>query len=315
MFYWYLLNSPIAREQFGFFSTTTTGLGNLNGRIIGNLVALLPPLPEQRAIAAFLDRKTAEIDALIAAKERLIALLREKRTALITQAVTKGLDAGVAMKDSGVAWLGEVPGGWEVVTLKRFTRIRYGLGQPPKESSTGLPLIRATNINRGEITETGMMYVNPDGVPLSRDAELREGEIIVVRSGAYTGDSAIVPEKYSGAIAGYDLVATVYNQNPRFIAWQLLSPEVYELQFGFHKLRAAQPHLNAEELSITIIVCPPLDEQQTIVEFLDLKDTEIKTLVKKIQWGIERLKEYRTALISAAVTGKIDVRHSLDGTV
>jgi len=145
-------------------------------------------------------------------------------------------------------------------------------------------------------------------VPESRNAVLAAGEIIVVRSGAYTGDSALIPEEYHGSIAGYDMVTTVKEGSNQFIAWQLLSSEVRYIQFAFHQLRAAQPHLNAEELRGTIITFPPLPEQQKIAQFLDRETSKIDNLITKTRTSIDHLKEYRTALISAAVTGKIDVR-------
>ena len=270
--------------------------------------------PNNAPSLLFLDRETASINALIAKKQQLITLLRERRTALISHAVTKGLDTTVPMKNSGVAWLGEIPKHWYALPLKRFARIRYGLGQPPLEMKDGVPLIRATNVKSGCIMDEGMLYVDPKDVPQSRDATLSSGEIIVVRSGAYTGDSSIIPTKYNGSIAGYDMVVTVKNANNSFVAWQILTHEVRDLQFGFHKLRAAQPHLNAEELGETLLVFPPLSEQQAIVAYLDKETTRIDALIARIEDGIKKLQEYSIALISAAVTGKIDVRNSAKTT-
>ena len=214
-------------------------------------------------------------------------------------------------RDSGVEWLGEVPEHWGIMNLKRIGKVRYGLGQPPSELSDGVPLIRATNINRGKISDEGMLFINPDEVPESRGAVLSEGEIIIVRSGAYTGDSAIIPLKYAGAIAGYDTVLTIKKGINRYFAWQILSKEIQDLQFGSNKLRAAQPHLNAEEINETIIINPLLEEQKAIANFLDRETEHIDTLTTKIRESISKLREYRTALISAAVTGKIDVRQEV----
>jgi len=281
---------------------------NLNTDTIGDIKIPVPSFPEQRAIAAFLDRETGRIDTLIEKKERQVELLQEKRGALIIHTVTKGLSPDFKRKDSGVEWLGEVPEHWEIMNLKRIGKVRYGLGQPPSELNDGVPLIRATNINRGKISDEGMLFINPDEVPESRDAVLSEGEIIIVRSGAYTGDSAIIPFKYAGAIAGYDTVLTIKKGINRYFAWQILSKEIQDLQFGFNKLRAAQPHLNAEEINETIIVNPLLEEQRTIAAFLDRETERIDTLTIKVRESLSKLREYRTALISAAVTGKIDVR-------
>ena len=209
------------RDQYHISANGITRFG-LTGDSIRVGVFALPPVPEQCAIAAFLDRETSRIDALVAKKERLIELLQEKRTALISHAVTRGLDPDVPTKNSGVEWLGEIPAHWDTKRLKTFSRIRYGLGQPPRESSNGLPLIRATNVIRGRITEENMVYVDPEDVPTGRDAFLAEGEIIVVRSGAYTADSAIIPKAYDGAVAGYDMVVAANGALSEFVAAALL---------------------------------------------------------------------------------------------
>jgi type I restriction enzyme S subunit len=216
-----------------------------------------------------------------------------------------------AYKPSGVEWLGEIPSRWETLLLKRTANIRYGLGQPPPEMIEGAPLIRATNIKSGHIFDEGMIYVDPAEVPARRNAVLSEGEIIVVRSGAYTGDSAIIPAKYSGAISGYDLVVTIREGYSPFFAWQFLCPAVRDLQFIPSSLRAAQPHLNAEELAETVVIVPPIPGQQAIAVYLDRETAKLDALIARVRQGIEKLREYRAALISAAVTGKIDVRGSL----
>jgi len=280
----------------------------INTSTLGRLPIWLPPLPTQSAIAVFLDRETARIDALIAKRQRFIELLEEKRSALITHVVTKGLDPDVPMRDSGVDWLGEIPAHWEVRPLKRVARIRYGLGEPPAESPDGVPFVRATDISDGTISDTKMMFIDPDDIPTGRDARLRGGEIIVVRSGAYTGDSAFVPDNLDRAVAGYDMVVAMTGGHGRFMAWQLLSAIVKGYQFLLYRLRAAQPHLNAEQLGRTLVLLPPEDEQQVVAHHLDREMAKIEALVAKVRAHIERLAELRTALVSAAVTGKIDVR-------
>ena len=307
-FLYYLLNSSVGREQLVFGSNTTTGLANLNGTVIGNVLVASPPLAEQRAIADFLDRETAQIDELIAKKQRLIELLQEKRTALISHAVTKGLDPNVPMKDSAVEWIDEIPTHWEAIRLKRIASIKYGLGEPPSEKEDGLALLRATNIERGKIVAEGLVYIDPEEVPYDRDPVLQQNDIIVVHSGAYTGDSAMVTAEWAGAIAGYDMVVRTTKQNPTFIAYSLLSKGVLNDQIDLCRLRAAQPHLNAEELGHCVFCLPSIGEQAEIAAALDEKMKQLDMLISKTEQAIEKLQEYRTALISAAVTGKIDVR-------
>ncbi len=181
-----------------------------------DLVALVPPDIEQTKIAAFLDRKTAQIDHLIEIKRRQIEVLKEERTAVINHAVTKGLNPSVKMKESGIEWIGEIPEGWMLTPLKRFADVKYGLGQPPKLCDDGLPLIRATNVERGKINTRGLIFVDPCDVPYERDPILRTNDIVVVRSGAYTGDSAIITKEYDGSVAGYDMVVRIKKGSPKF---------------------------------------------------------------------------------------------------
>ena len=273
----------------------------------------LPPLPEQAAIVRYLDYVNRRLRRYVAAKRKLIALLEEERQAIVNRAVTRGLDPNVRLKPSGVEWLGDVPEHWEVRRLKSMARIRYGLGQPPPESPDGLPLIRATNITRGIISEKDLIFVDPKGIPPGRDATLRSGEIIVVRSGAYTADSSIIPEEYAGAISGYDMVVTAARARPEFIALGLLSTYVRDDQLIVASSRAAQPHLNAEELGNAMFLVPPLAEQAAIVEYLDKATADIDAAITRARRHIELLEEYRTRLIADVVTGKLDVREAAGG--
>jgi len=280
---------------------------NISAEKYSNLFITIPPLNEQEKIAQFLDYKTKQIDELIKKKETLIEKLDEKRTSLISHAVTKGLDSSVPMKDSGIEWLGNIPEHWKSIRIKFIGDIKYGLGEPPEQLDDGLPIIRATDIYRGIIDGSKVQRVNPDKVPWSRNPELKVGDILVVRSGAYTGDSAIVPDEWAGAIAGYDMVLTPTKAYSKYIALNLLSKHILEGQIYLAKSRAAQPHLNAEELGNTIICLPPIKEQKLISQYLDQKTTQIDQQKAKIKEAIELLKEYRTSLITNAVTGKIDV--------
>ena len=213
-----------------------------------------------------------------------------------------------AYRDSGEECLREVPEHWEVRRLKTLSRIRYGLGQPPKEAENGLPLIRATNVSRGEIVEADMIYVDPSDVPAGRNALLSEGEIIVVRSGAYTADSAMVPKAYSGAVAGYDMVVTVTGALPEFIAFALRATYIRDDQLVVVSTRSAQPHLNAQELGDAFVLLPHLHEQTAIVHFLYASDRRIQRHIRAKERLIDLLGEQKRAIIRQAVTGQTDVR-------
>lgn len=274
---------------------------------IKNLEIPYPPISEQTTIANYLDKKTSELDTLISKKETLIELLNEERTAIINQAVTKGLDPDVEMKDSGVEWLGEIPAHWKMSKLKYVSMIKYGLGQPPKQKDSGLPIIRATNVFRGKISKENLVFVDPDDIPWNRDPVLKENDIIVVRSGAYTGDSAIIPYEFEGAITGYDMVLRALTVNPKFVAFCLLSTYLLDNQLFLERLRAAQPHLNAEELGNSFLVLPNIEEQNEIVSHIEIEHKRVDDLISKTEQEITLLKEYKTALISEVVTGKVKV--------
>lgn len=305
LFYW-------ARANFFVDSVVSRSTGvsypAINADEIGNIVVPIIPPEEQQTIAAFLDRKTAAIDALIREKEQHIAKISEKRQALISNAVTRGINPTVPLRPSGIAWLGDIPQHWKIVRLKYLASIKYGLGQPPSARDDGLPLLRATNIERGKINPVGLMFIDQDEVPYDRDPVLRKNDIIVVRSGAYTGDSALVPAEYDGAIAGYDMVVRVHRSSPHFIAYALLSTPILTNQINLFRMRAAQPHLNAEELGDCLFFVPPVPEQQAIVSYLNRETVRADELKQVITTQIARLRDYRQSLISEAVTGKIDVR-------
>ena len=290
--------------------TGAAGQQRVPSSFIANYSIPLPPLPEQTTIVRYLNHVDERINRYISAKQRHISLLKEQRQAVIHRAVTRGLDPNVRLKPSGVEWLGEIPAHWESRRLKTIGRIRYGLGQPPRELTDGLPLIRATNVDHGHIIEKDLMYVDPSTIPEGRDAILREKEIIVVRSGAYTADSAIIPKAFEGAVTGYDMVVTITKAVPEFIAMALLCAYVRDDQLIVESTRSAQPHLNAEELGTSLLLLPPLDEQSAIVEYLDKVIADIDAAINRAHHEIDLLKEYRTRLTADVVTGKLDVREA-----
>ena len=203
-----------------------------------------------------------------------------------------------------------MPEHWEVRRAKILGRIRYGLGQPPREAADGLPLIRATNVERGRIVEKDLIRVDPSDVPVGRDALLRVQEIIVVRSGAYTADSAIIPTAYAGAVTGYDMVMTITGALPKYMAFALLASYLRDDQLIVASTRSAQPHLNAEELGAALVLVPALPEQLAIAEYLDKATAHCDAASARTRRQIELVEEYRTRLIADVVTGKLDVREA-----
>ena len=310
-YFHFLFRTPcFAKEAERWSYGITSDMWSLRPEHFKLIYSCVPSRPEQDAIVGFLRGFDVKVRRFIRNRRRLIVVLNEQKQAIINRAVTRGLDPDVPLKQSGIEWLGVIPEHWQLVKLKRIGRIRYGLGQPPKESKNGLPLIRATNVKSGRIVQKNLIFVDPEDVPLSRDAILRGDEIIVVRSGALTADSAIVPMEYEGAVAGYDMVVTIQRSLPQFVAAALLSKYMLADQLFLLKSRAAQPHLNAEELGNAIVVIPPTNpEQKLIVEYLDDALLESNKTIGIADREIELIREYRTRLITDVVTGKLDVRH------
>ena len=268
--------------------------------------AAVPPLPEQRAIAAFLDRETARIDTLVAKKERLIALLQEQRTALITRAVTKGLDPTVPMKDSGVEWLGEIPAHWEVKKVKRLCLVRRGASPRPIEDPIYFDdegeyaWVRIADVTASErYLEHTTQRLSPLGK--SKSVALEPGELLVSIA-ATVGKPVITKIKcciHDGFVYFVEL-----HENREFLYYVFSCGEPYK---GLGKL-GTQLNLNTDTIGDIYLPRPSGAEQEVTAAFLDRETARIDALIATVRDAIHRLKELRTALISAAVTGKIDVR-------
>ena len=241
----------------------------------------------------------------MAAKRRQLEVLDTLCSSILLRAITTGIDGRVETSPTGKSVLPQIPKAWRLTRLKSVAAVRYGLGQPPAELASGVAMVRATDVDAGTINTDNLLRVDPEELPPDRNPYLKAGEIIVVRSGAYTGDSAIVPPELEGAVAGYDMVVTVTRASSRFVAYSLLSRYVLEGQLLLLTLRAAQPHLNAEELGSVLLALPPTrTEQAAIVGFLDKKLAEVRTIVTGIKTQIATLTAYRKSLIQECVTGQ-----------
>jgi len=276
----------------------------------------LPPLPEQQAIAAFLDRETGRIDALIAKKERLLELAGRQRTALISRAVTKGLDASVKLKPSGVEWLGDVPEHWDTLPLKRIVAIPVtdGPHETPEILDEGIPFISAEAIrdNKIDFNRKRGFISESEHRRFCLKYHPKRGDIYMIKSGATTGNLAIVETDEEFSIWSPLAVIRVHNEkaDARFILAAMNSKE-FQTSVQLFWSFGTQQNIGMNVIENLSIPLPPLPEQQVIAAFLDRETAKIDTLSAKVFTVIERLKEYRTVLISSAVTGKIDVREAV----
>lgn len=270
-----------------------------------------PPIAEQHAIAAFLDRETAKIDALVAKKERLIELLQEKRTALISHAVTRGLNPNAPLRDSGIPWLGHIPQHWRTRRLAMVTsKITNGFVGPTRDIlvDEGIRYLQSLHIKDGSIRFNTTYFVRPQWSADHAKSILAEGDVLIVQTGDL-GQCAAVPRDFVGANCHALIIVRLRPDvgSGRFLSAFLRS------HYGRASLRCCEtgatlPHLECGKIREIQIALPPEDEQDQIMNELEAMTAKLDALKAKIRTAIDRLQEYRTAMISAAVTGQIDVR-------
>jgi len=312
LFLYYYLLENLSKEVIKLSAKTT--VDSLRLPMLQNFVVSVPPLQEQQTIANYLDKATAKIDTLIEKQTKLIELLREKRQAVISTAVTRGLDNTVAMKDSGVEWLGEIPEGWISTKVKNMlsTPITDGPHETPEFLDEGVPFISAEAISkgflnfskiRGHISDEANRVYSLKYSPMLHD-------VYMIKSGATTGVTAMVEDRVNFNIWS---PLAVFRSNTKLNPYYLLNylrssnfQKAVELYWSY----GTQQNIGMNVLENLYIAVPPIEEQQAIADYLDDKTLKIDTLVTKATKAIELLKEKRTALISATVTGKIDVREA-----
>ncbi|MFZ4751717.1 MAG: restriction endonuclease subunit S [Chitinophagaceae bacterium] len=301
----YLTNNAFVLNQF-----SRQGKGSTR-KIIGRGVfkdvqVIIPPLPEQTAIAAFLDRKTALIDQAIDIKQKQIELLKERRQILIHKAVTRGLNPNVKMKDSGVEWIGEIPEGWEVKRLKNSTRIFRGKFTHRPRNDERLYDGNYPFFQTGDVAKAGK-YLSEYKQTLN-DFGLRVSTLfpkgtIVITIAANIGDISILDINacFPDSIVGFEPMDFIERD---FLYNSLL---VMKEQFMSSTIKNTQMNLNVDRIGTNSIAIPTLKEQVEIIKHIEIASTKIDTAISLKEQEIEMLKEYKATLINSAVTGKVKV--------
>jgi type I restriction enzyme S subunit len=307
----YSLPFPLKGINEVTYATTVKHLAS--SQIEKTFVALPPIVEEQTAIAEFLDRETGKIDELVAEQRRLMELLKEKRQAVISHAVTKGLNPHAPMKPSGIEWLGDVPAHWEVMPLKRdLDYLTSGSrGWAENYSDHGELFIRIANLTRGttglDLTDIQRVEV-PEGAEGSR-TRVKSGDVLFSIT-AYLGSVAVVPHGLETAyVSQHIALARLRNLrlSSRWVGYAALSV-VGQTWFDTKSYGGTKVQLSLDDVRDLPVPVPPMEEQIAIVAFLDTELVKLDTLTAEAQRAIDLLQERRTALISAAVTGQIDVR-------
>ena len=308
-YYFWALRSPNAFQQW----ESTVGGATFRALNLGPLAATYlphPPPEEQSQIAKFLDYETAKIDALIEKQQQLIALLKEKRQAVISHAVTKGLSPNAPKRHSGVEWLGEIPAHWVVGKYKFCTtRVVVGIAEAATHAyaDDGVPIIRSTNIKDDHLSQDELLFIKPEFADQNSSKYLYTNDIVTVRTG-YPGVSAIVPKNLNKSQCFTNLIATPNPDcDPRFLC-EFLNSHVGRMYFELHGWGSAQKNISVPILQNLPIAYPERAEQEQIADHIVKEREKFAPLLNRALEMIDVLQERRTALISAAVTGKIDVR-------
>jgi type I restriction enzyme S subunit len=305
---------------------------NVSAQKYADLQLSLPPLAEQRSITNFLNREIAKLDRLVANKLELIERLKEKRAALISRTVTRGLPPAAAraaglpanppLKPSGIDWLGEIPKHWELLMWRRLILSLKDFGS--NGSFAGLrenveylhepdfaQLIRLTDL-RGDLEHEGAIYVSEESFKYLKHSSLKGGEFLIANVGAHAGLVLEMPKMDRPATLGPNMMfAKRIREDKVTTRYLILSAQSDLIRSQLTMIAnasSAQPKLNKDDVRSVVTPLPPLPEQAAIAAYLDLETAKLEALVGKVGEAVERLQEYRTGLITAAVTGKIDVR-------
>lgn len=267
-----------------------------------------PSIEVQSRIVELLDKKTAQIDALIAKKKAMLERLAEKRQALITQAVTKGLNPSAPMKDSGIEWLGQIPAHWEVKRLKYLCDglLKYGANEAAEYDDIKWPrFIRITDVDEsGDLRPETFRSLPPE---TATPYLLKEGDILLARSGATVGKSFIYRVDWGKACyAGYLIRARILKEYSAEFVYDFLNSSVFWSWISANFIQSTIQNVSAEKYANLWVTCPPKGEQEEISAFVARKMAEISSYEGKVSKSIFTLSEYRSALISAAVTGQIE---------
>lgn len=303
----YLLRDESYKAEYMRLSTgMRIGQWDLNIDDFLQINTILPLLSEQQSIATYLDQKCGEIDELITMQEEMITKLQSYKQSVITEAVTKGLDKNVPLKDSGIEWIGEIPEHWICTVFKKFLSepMQYGANEPAEECNYNDPrYIRITDIkDDGTLRDDTFK-----SLPLEKAKEymLTKGDLLFARSGATVGKTFLYKEDYAACFAGY-LIKARCNKNellPNFVFYYTLS-NVYQNWKNSIFIQSTIQNIGADKYSVMPIIIPPLSEQQSIADYLDRKCSEIDELISIKQQKIEKLKDYKKSLIFECVTGK-----------
>lgn len=307
LYYWLWMRRPILISL-----SNGGGQPNLSQDDLKKLKLALPPMDEQKIIADFLDKRLAQVDALIAKQETLLEKLAEQRVALISHAVTKGLNPDVEMKESGVEWLGEVPSHWIDTKFKYYVYFQEGPGILAVDfRAEGVPLIRISGLKDNTVTLNGCNFLDEEKVKETWNHFKLTKKDMIISASASLSEACDVTDEAIGAIPYTGLIKVRPQQESLLKSYLkiFLSSRFFYEQVSILQTGATIQHYGPAHLRQISILVPPIEEQARIVEHVEKTVNEINALTSKVVRTIETLREYRSTLITQVVTGKIDVRN------
>lgn len=284
---------------------------NLRQDKINDLVVFYPPLQEQEQIVNYLDEKTTIIDKLISTKKGKVELLREQRTTIINQIITKGLNPNEKMKDSGVEWIGKIPESWVTSKLGFYTT-KIGSGSTPRGGSeiyedSGIPFIRSQNVHFDGLRLENVSFINSETHISMNGSKVLKNDVLLNITGGSIGRCCIVEEETEMNVNQHVSIIRTRKKLLNYYLNYLLSSDIGQSQVTFNLTGGNRESLTIDGIRNFRVTIPPIKEQHQIVKHLDNLTKEIDDLVSMEQNKIELLKEYRQSLISEVITGKIKV--------
>ena len=308
-FLFWLMSSSVF-NGYTEYAQDGTVMASLSQEKIGNFIAYFPEITEQQAVADFLDKECAQIDSIAADLEKQIALLQQYKKSLITETVTKGLDKSVPMKDSGIEWIGEIPAHWDVEPIKyrvTFHNGDRGENYPTKSElqSEGIPFINAGHLEGDGLNMDNMDYISEEKYRIMGGVKLRSGDILYCLRGS-VGKNAIV-DMNQGTVAS-SLVAIRSVRISAEYLYYCLNSHIEEVQRYWWDNGTAQPNLSADNLGKYKICIPPVEEQRTIVKYLNNICSQIDNLIIGKKKQLSTIQQHKKSLIYEYVTGKKRVK-------
>ena len=282
----------------------------LNQELIKNALICLPPLSEQTSIANYLDKKCSEIDNVISAQQKRIALLQELKQSIITHAVTKGLNPNVEMKDSGMEWIGEVPKHWEICKLKHVSSLYGRIGFRGYNQTDlvadgeGAITLSPSNMQNGTMDYNKCSFLSWKKYYESPEIMIKDGDILFVKTGSTYGKTSLVRELPMEATINPQIVVFKDIKVNNHFLYYLLTNDIVQMQVSLTVGGSTIPTLSQDNISNYVIPVAPKDEQNEIANYLDKKCASIDSSISKAQHQVELLQEYKQSLITEVVTGK-----------